>query len=328
MAKLGEGDDRWIVQERADGANCNNWHWTTKDMTARVKAELSEKMRALKFSGELLEGCHITSDEITGEASVNNRKGSVFLMYELGVKLSFEAVWQGESVKGSLRFADVSPTEIDDLECRMELVESVGSGSTLAQTMRTEGASFVKQGMKKAMLDLQDEVRASAAEHMPVSSGAAPLKAPLPTPLKMDEAAVSAAASAYAVKGAAAARGAGGKDAGGSGDEEGDVPDLADLGDDEDEAPPPLLREALQRLRLGSAGRALHLSNCGLRDVHLPPLIDALAGLAGGQSAGSLRTLRNPMPRESDPVQPPSCATQSRSTLWAHCEDPTRGRVE
>ena len=27
MAKWGEGDPRWIVEERADGTNVNNWHW-------------------------------------------------------------------------------------------------------------------------------------------------------------------------------------------------------------------------------------------------------------------------------------------------------------
>ena len=27
MAKVGETDPRWIVAERADGTNVNNWHW-------------------------------------------------------------------------------------------------------------------------------------------------------------------------------------------------------------------------------------------------------------------------------------------------------------
>lgn len=27
MAKWGHGDPRWIVEERADATNVNNWHW-------------------------------------------------------------------------------------------------------------------------------------------------------------------------------------------------------------------------------------------------------------------------------------------------------------
>jgi len=27
MARYGEGDPRWIVEERPDALNVNNWHW-------------------------------------------------------------------------------------------------------------------------------------------------------------------------------------------------------------------------------------------------------------------------------------------------------------
>ena len=27
MAKWGEGDPRWIVEDRPDAVNVNNWHW-------------------------------------------------------------------------------------------------------------------------------------------------------------------------------------------------------------------------------------------------------------------------------------------------------------
>ncbi|GMP47637.1 hypothetical protein CsSME_00015293 [Camellia sinensis var. sinensis] len=31
MAKYGEGDKRWIVEDRPDGANVHNWHWAETD---------------------------------------------------------------------------------------------------------------------------------------------------------------------------------------------------------------------------------------------------------------------------------------------------------
>ena len=31
MAKWGEGDPRWIVEERADAKNVNNWHVLVSD---------------------------------------------------------------------------------------------------------------------------------------------------------------------------------------------------------------------------------------------------------------------------------------------------------
>jgi hypothetical protein len=33
MAKWGEGDPRWIVEDRADGTNADNWHWCVASHT-------------------------------------------------------------------------------------------------------------------------------------------------------------------------------------------------------------------------------------------------------------------------------------------------------
>jgi|TARA_B100000683_G_scaffold120943_3_gene118930 hypothetical protein len=40
MAKWGEGDSRWIVDERRDGTNINGWHW-------EVRSNASRSMRAV-----------------------------------------------------------------------------------------------------------------------------------------------------------------------------------------------------------------------------------------------------------------------------------------
>ena len=39
MAKWGEGDPRWIVEERPDATNINNWHWTENKADAWSKAK-------------------------------------------------------------------------------------------------------------------------------------------------------------------------------------------------------------------------------------------------------------------------------------------------
>ena len=42
MAKVGEGDERWIVKEREDGKNCNGWHWSETNLTEWSKERLTE----------------------------------------------------------------------------------------------------------------------------------------------------------------------------------------------------------------------------------------------------------------------------------------------
>jgi hypothetical protein len=76
MAKMGEGDDRWLVKDREDGANVNGWHWQEKDCLPWSKERL----------GSLLDGLPVVAGDgavwlnvvkvqaVTGEAYVNIRK--------------------------------------------------------------------------------------------------------------------------------------------------------------------------------------------------------------------------------------------------------------
>lgn len=41
MAKWGEGDPRWIVEERPDATNVNNWHWSVTLNSIGVAPELT-----------------------------------------------------------------------------------------------------------------------------------------------------------------------------------------------------------------------------------------------------------------------------------------------
>ena len=57
MAKWGEGDPRWIVEERPDATNVNNWHWTEKnaDSWSKQKLQVREANHHLQsFSCEVL----------------------------------------------------------------------------------------------------------------------------------------------------------------------------------------------------------------------------------------------------------------------------------
>jgi activator of HSP90 ATPase len=70
MAKWGQGDPRWIVEDRADATNVNNWHWTEKDASEWSKSQLKELFKGLKIEDDDLT-CELTSvSKVDGEASV------------------------------------------------------------------------------------------------------------------------------------------------------------------------------------------------------------------------------------------------------------------
>ncbi|OWA54256.1 Activator of 90 kDa heat shock protein ATPase-like protein 1 [Hypsibius exemplaris] len=96
MAKWGEGDPRWIVEERPDATNVNNWHWTEKNATEWSKSRfqaLFEKSTVDGAGGK----CEITKvSEMTGEAYVNNRKSKLIFFYEWVLELEWTGKIEGD----------------------------------------------------------------------------------------------------------------------------------------------------------------------------------------------------------------------------------------
>lgn len=125
MAKWGQGDPRWIVEERADATNVNNWHWwagggregtggkgkgkgkgsggrraltaplcrrrTERDATGWSKSKLKEVLVGLAVEGEAGR-CEISElKQAEGEASCSSRKGKLIFFYEWNLRLA----WRG-----------------------------------------------------------------------------------------------------------------------------------------------------------------------------------------------------------------------------------------
>eukprot|EP00955_Chlamydomonas_euryale_P109601 365942-Chlamydomonas_euryale.AAC.62 len=94
MAKLGEGDARWIVQDMGDaGKNVNNWHWREYDCMDWCERELRQTFLGLDLARGSQAGLSmkIVDVVVKGEAIVNNRKNKLIPAYELEVAL----VWEG-----------------------------------------------------------------------------------------------------------------------------------------------------------------------------------------------------------------------------------------
>lgn len=272
MARLGEGDERWIVKERADGANCNNWHWTTKDVSAHVKEQLNEAVKGNIFPVDgPLSNIEIKSCETTGEASVNNRKGRTFIIYQLEMKLKWKGDLVGEdgatkeSASGSLKLPDVSAESLDDLEVEFE---TQSRGSALSEAMRKQGVSCVKAAVVAKMKELQSEVTAEAASQKPPPAAGGRMYAtpsvsvPMPQPISVGPAPAATAPAALPTAPPPKPS-----------------PKHLELSEDDDEELPPLkMREVLKQLRNNpSTTRALKLSNLAVGDVHLKALLEALS---------------------------------------------------
>ncbi|CAF0724882.1 unnamed protein product [Brachionus calyciflorus] len=112
MAKWGQGDPRWIVEERADATNVNNWHWTEKNATPWSRDKLKELLIGLSIENEEF-SCKIKElTKIEGEASANNRKAKLIFFYEWVINGEWEGTYrEGENktvYKGKFEIPNLS----------------------------------------------------------------------------------------------------------------------------------------------------------------------------------------------------------------------------
>lgn len=154
MAKVGEGDARWIVQERADGTNVHGWHWQERDVLKWSQTRLTELLTDQNLlAGEGQAFITITSvDSVSGEALINNRKKKLIPSYELAVKGS----WKGEikdgsgttaaSASGSYQLPYISDENADeDPELTISLAEEGSSQQRVKQAFVSNGKKARQQ---------------------------------------------------------------------------------------------------------------------------------------------------------------------------------------
>ncbi|XP_068607915.1 activator of 90 kDa heat shock protein ATPase homolog 1b [Brachionichthys hirsutus] len=173
MAKWGEGDPRWIVEERADATNVNNWHWTERDATNWSSDKLRSLLLGLTVASD--EGsCEVTEvSKLEGEASINNRKGKLIFFYEWNLK----AAWTGTSktgmeYKGTFDVPNLSDeNDMEDLDISVSLHKDEPE-TPLKNLMRTKGAERIRKALDSYVESLKTEFTQGMI--LPTTNGEAP----------------------------------------------------------------------------------------------------------------------------------------------------------
>jgi activator of HSP90 ATPase len=158
MAKWGEGDARWIVTNREDGANVNNWHWTEMDFTKWAETRSAELLGGVTLENDKM--C-ISTNNVTckGEVTVNTRKQKTIFLYELEIDLKWEGELKsksGKTFKGSVNVPYISEeNDDDDFEVKVTVEETGSDAETLRQEARTKLISFLKEKIPQMLQEMR-----------------------------------------------------------------------------------------------------------------------------------------------------------------------------
>lgn len=135
MAKQGKGDPRWIVEEREDAKNVNNWHWTERDISQWSKDKLKQLLEGVTFGTE--DAIQIKIKRLSsanGEGSINNRKGKLLFFYEWNLKLEFKGETSSDTLHGKVLITGLSDENtMDDIEIDCEMKDGKDEDFALAR---------------------------------------------------------------------------------------------------------------------------------------------------------------------------------------------------
>lgn len=160
MAKWGEGDPRWIVEERADATNVNNWHWTEKNATGWSKEKLKELLVGLVVEDDSF-NCEVTDlTTLEGEATANNRKAKLIFFYEWDIK----GEWKGNlkasktTYKGNFDIPNLSDENgADEIHVNFSAKSSEDEAYCVKEFMRIKGREKIREQVTKYIEHLTKE---------------------------------------------------------------------------------------------------------------------------------------------------------------------------
>ncbi|XP_045533175.1 activator of 90 kDa heat shock protein ATPase homolog 1 [Pieris brassicae] len=160
MAKWGEGDPRWIVEERPDATNVNNWHWTEKNAGPWSKDRLKELLINLKIAQNGID-CNITEvEKLDGEASANNRKGKLIFFYEWDIKLKWEGLLAGsaDKIKGEIHIPNLSEeNDVSEVDMTVTIKSSGDEAQRVKAFMHSIGKDIIRNQLTEYIRSLKEE---------------------------------------------------------------------------------------------------------------------------------------------------------------------------
>lgn len=180
MAKVGEGDTRWLVQERADGRNVGNWHWTEKSLFPWAKQQMEETFADYTILEDDTKRVWFAGvDTFKGDMMTMNRKGKTMYIWDINMYLKWKAVIKGtpepeHEAGGRVDCIDINVTD-DDFDTKFTIDTGDNArGRELLAIVKSKAAAIVKAEWKK-MTDLMAQLHSNAckAEANSASSGAA-----------------------------------------------------------------------------------------------------------------------------------------------------------
>lgn len=147
MAKVGEGDPRWLVENRKDGRNVGHWHWEEKNLLPWCKTKLEELFTGIEIEHNQEKIKIVKISNVSGDAALNIRKGQIILIYDLVINLIWNSS-QNSKIEGEIKISDLSSDNTNDLDFKYKVTskqEDIVVESRIKTILDNQGRQFINQ---------------------------------------------------------------------------------------------------------------------------------------------------------------------------------------
>jgi len=161
MAKWGEGDPRWIVEERPDATNVNNWHWSERDAGKWSIDRLRALLLDVAFEADGKRVRINEAQKIEGEAIVNNRKAKLIYLYDWKISGKWEGVYLDSSsssplVSGTFEINGLSDeNDIDEVDVEIVTTDNSDEGYEFKTLVRNVGVVQIRHSLQTYVDELK-----------------------------------------------------------------------------------------------------------------------------------------------------------------------------
>lgn len=160
MAKWGEGDPRWIVEERPDATNCGNWHWVEKDATGWSRNRLTELLTKQTLKSGPIDVEFKDFNKLEGDATANNRKAKLIFFWEWTIVINFEARLKDSELvyNGTVEILNLSDEyEASEIKLSNQVNNNGPHVKLLLDILNSDGLSFFQSQLHKYIVELKKE---------------------------------------------------------------------------------------------------------------------------------------------------------------------------
>ena len=148
MAKLGEGDQRWIVDDRSDGKNVGAWHWEEKDLTSSTHDAIKNAFDNVGVEGPLSQDLSFKEvSEISGDVTVAQRKGKIFCYFDIKMAIKFKGKVDGTKVEGKCQIPEIDHDTVfdDDYAINVTTTSSDDAANRAASVVKNSGRDQIRK---------------------------------------------------------------------------------------------------------------------------------------------------------------------------------------